>query len=636
VWSSLKSHMKGESPNYVVEMRCKTKLNDWRWIQSRGRVVKRDAHGAPLVMSGTHTDITPHKKYELAQKDASTVFSSSYEGIMVVDMNGLISKVNPSFTRITGYTEEEALHRSPNLLSSGKHEPQFYQELWEKLRKEDFWRGEIWNRRKNGEIFAELLSISVVRDEKRQIQHYIGVFSDISQLKEHEAELVRIAHYDPLTGAPNRRLLSDRLNQAIIRSMRNNATLAVCFLDLDGFKTINDQLGHTVGDKLLIGVTENLKEVMRAEDTLARLGGDEFVLLLSDMPSPEECAPVLNRILHAVGKPVSIESQAISVTASIGVSLYPQDNVDADSLLRHADQAMYLAKESGKNRYHLFDPESDRKAQWHRNYLDILRSALNNEEFVLYYQPKVDLLNGDIVGVEALIRWNHPEKGILPPGEFLSHIYGSDLDRKLGLWVINAALAQAEYWHRLGLAVSVSANVSADYLLEPEFYDQLKDALLAHPGVPAAYFELEVLETAAIADMKQAIHILQHCRELGVHFALDDFGTGYSSLTYLRKLPVDTLKIDQSFVRDMLNDADDLGIVEGVIRLASAFNRQVVAEGAETLEHGAALLKLACRVVQGYGVVRPMPAEQFYGWSLLWKKEAAWEKLNDSSVPPLA
>lgn len=358
------------------------------------------------------------------------------------------------------------------------------------------------------------------------------------------------------------------------------------------------------------------------------------MLLLVDIASPEECTLILNRVLAAVCSPVKIDGVWVAVSASIGVCLYPDDDGDADTLLRHADQAMYMAKESGKSRYHLFDPESDRKAQVHRKYLDRLRMAMEEQEFVLYYQPKVDLLTGVVFGVEALIRWQHPEKGLLAPAEFLPHINGSELEKPLGDWVINAALAQAAVWHDCGLMLSVSANVSAEHLLQPDFYDCLCTALQNNPGVPASQFELEVLETAAIADIEQAVAILRRCHGLGVHFALDDFGTGYSSLTYLRKLPVDTLKIDQSFVRDMLNDADDLGIVQGVIRLASAFNRQVIAEGVETLEHGAALLRMDCPRVQGYGIARPMPADNVVAWSRQWAQDAAWLALKGASILP--
>ncbi|WP_158613608.1 MULTISPECIES: PAS domain S-box protein [Aquitalea] len=632
VEASLQRHLAGQTPAYEMEMRCRSLAGGWRWILSRGRVVEQDGQGRPLMMSGTHTDITEHKIYALAQKEAAIVFDSSYEGIMVVSPARLMTKVNAAFTRITGYSEQEAIGCSPAMLSSGQHGPAFYQELWSMVQQHDFWRGEIWNRRKNGDLYAELLSISVVRDQFGQIQHYIGIFSDITQLKAHEAELNRIANFDPLTGVPNRRLLSDRLEQALIRSRRSGKSCAVCFLDLDGFKAINDLHGHEAGDQLLIAVTERLQSVLRADDTLARLGGDEFVLLLSGLEGSEECIPVLDRVLSAVRQEVKLAAAAICTSASVGVTLYPLDDADADTLLRHADQAMYQAKTSGKNRYQLFDPESDRKAQLHRRTLESLALALQQQQFLLYYQPKVDLGSGCIIGVEALIRWQHPERGVLAPAAFLPTLQGSELETAFGRWVLDEGVAQAARWQEQGLDMAISINVSANYLLHADFYHHLQQALQRYPQLQPSLLELEVLESAALADMDQALAVLQQCRALGVHFALDDFGTGYSSLTYLRKLPLDTLKIDQSFVSNMLDDADDLGIVASVIQLAEVFQRQVIAEGVETMAHGAVLLQMGCRLVQGYGIARPMPAAELEGWCRQWQLQGLWRQLGDGPV----
>ncbi len=621
---SVQQHLLGKPGMFEIEQRCRTKTGEWIWIMSRGKIVKWDDQGRPLMMSGTHTDISERKKYELSQRQALTVFTNSYEGIMVVDPRRIIVDINPAFTRITGYSREDVLDKSPRVLTSGRQGAEFYQDMWQSIDSTGHWTGEIWNRRKNGEIYAQMLSISAVSDVRGKVQHYIGIFSDISQLKAHEQELDRIAHYDPLTGAPNRRLLVDRLAQAIARADRNGNLLAVCYLDLDGFKDINDRYGHAVGDKLLVGVTENLKHVLRAEDTLARLGGDEFVLLLADFKSPQECSLILARILSSINVPLEIENKQVTVSASIGVSLYPKDHSDADTLMRHADQAMYLAKDAGKNRFHLFDPDSDRKAQEHRKFVDRLAVALEQEEFRLHYQPQVDLSTGDVVGVEALIRWQHPERGLLSPAEFLPHIEGSKLEFRVGKWVLHTALRQAQQWLGQDAAVNVSVNISARHLLSPTFHDDLRHALRTHPLVSAESLELEVLESSAIDDIATAASVLRQCRQTGVRLALDDFGTGYSSLTYLRKLPFDVLKIDQSFVRDMLKDPEDRGIVEGVIRLASAFNRSVIAEGVETLEHGAALMKLGCQLAQGYGIARPMPPEQFVEWSARWQSEKLW------------
>lgn len=627
--ASIQRHLAGETSNHELDLRCISKSGEWRWIHTRGRIVEWDSDGKPLAMAGSHTDVTQQKAFEQAQREATTVFESSYEGLMVVNADGLIAKVNPAFVRITGYALDEVIGQSPRILSSGRQDVEFYRQMWTAILAQDFWQGEIWNRRKSGEIYAELLSISVVRGSTGAIEHYVAVFSDISRLKEHEAELDRIAYYDPLTGVPNRRLLADRLAQAIARTGRSDLSLAVCYLDLDGFKQVNDQYGHAGGDQLLIGVAEHLKQILRTEDTLARLGGDEFVLLLADIASPEECSVVLERVLAAACSPVLLaDDHTASVSASIGVSLYPQDHADADTLLRHADQAMYLAKNAGKNRFHLFDPESDRKAQQRRHYIDRVRLALEQGELVLHYQPKVDLRDGSLVGVEALVRWQHPEMGLLPPSEFLPQIQGSHLESALGDWVIRTALSQAVQWLQQGLVLQIGVNIAASHMVQDDFCDKLAAALAAHPELPAASLELEVLETAAFEDMNEAGAMLARCQALGVRFALDDFGTGYSSLTYLRKLPVDTLKIDQSFVRDMLSDADDRGIVESVIRLAGAFRREVIAEGVESMDIGAALLHLGCYLVQGYGIAKPMPAAALAGWSAQWQQQALWRGLN--------
>jgi diguanylate cyclase (GGDEF)-like protein/PAS domain S-box-containing protein len=623
----IQNHITGRSDSHQAELRCKTKDGRWKWIQSSGRIMARSPDGAPLMMSGTHTDIDERKRLELAQREALVVFENSYEAIMVADADGLIIKVNPAFTRITGYTEDEVRGRAPSLMASGRHDKDFYRAFWTALTQDGVWRGEVWNQRKSGEVFVAMESISVGRDAQGRVQHYVSVFADITQLKAHERELDHVAHYDSLTDLPNRRLLSDRLRQAILRSDRSGKLSAICFLDLDGFKLINDRHGHAVGDSLLVGVSERLKQVLRADDTLARLGGDEFVLILSEVASPEECAQILDRVLQAVSSPMLAEGLQLLTSASIGVSLYPVDNADPDTLLRHADQAMYLAKQAGKNRYQMFDPEIDRITQAHRAFLVDLRAALERREFVLYYQPKVNLIDGQVVGAEALVRWQHPEQGLLPPAAFLPQLSGSELEVLFGEWVIDTALTQMASWRRCGHDIHVSVNISANHLLRPDFSERLQQALQRYDDLPADHLELEVLETAAIGDMQQAVDILQRCIALGVRFSLDDFGTGYSSLTYLRKLPVHTLKIDQSFVRDMLTDPDDLGIVQGVIELAGAFQRQVIAEGVETLAHGSALRKMGCHFAQGYGIAKPMPAEALPGWCAQWLAAGAWRGL---------
>lgn len=577
---------------------------------------------------GVSTDITERKKSETRQRQAASVFTNSQEGIMITNEDNLIIDVNPSFSRITGYSYDEVIGKNPNILASGKQSTEFYAQMKSALITTGSWQGEIWNRKKSGEVYAERLSIDTVHKENGDINQYVAVFSDISLLKIHEAELHRIAHYDPLTSIPNRRLLGDRLVQTIAKSKRSNRSLAVCYLDLDGFKPVNDQYGHAAGDLLLIEITQRLLKILRGEDTLARLGGDEFVILFAEMEKPEEIDRALYRVLKAISEPIKFERNSVSISASIGVTIFPEDSADADTLLRHADQAMYRAKDAGKNRYHLFDPGLDLEVQARRSQLKSIEKALINEEFSLYYQPKVNLVSGEIIGAEALIRWQHPVQGILPPAAFLDLIDGHDLEIDIGEWVIESVMKQIVEWNKAGLFFPVSANLSANHLLREGFSQRLKEMLARYPEVQHEDLELEILETSTLNDLDQANNVLAQCRNMGVRFALDDFGTGYSSLTYFQRLPVDILKIDQSFVRGMLDDPNDLDIVESILRLAQTFNRPVIAEGVETLEHGAMLIQLGCQQAQGYGIARPMPAGNIPSWATQWQKKSPWLAIN--------
>lgn len=546
-------------------------------------------------------------------KLSASVFEHSYDGILITDRQNVIVDVNPAFERITGFTKAEAIGQTPSILRSKKNPSVLYEDMWHALENRDFWQGEIWNKRKNGEVYAEMLAITAVRNESGQLAHYVAVFSDISTLKAHQAELDRMAHFDPLTGVPNRRLLGDRLDQAIARSQRNGKPMAVCYLDLDGFKPVNDRFGHEAGDHLLVEITHRLKRILRADDTLARLGGDEFVLLFGDLDSADDLS-VINRVLDVVVQPIEIKRQMVNVSASIGVALYPEDDVDADTLLRHADQAMYAAKQAGKNCYFRFDPSRDQQTQERFAAQRDILSALKNHEMVLYYQPKVDLRSGQVFGVEALIRWQHPERGVLSPALFLPLIEHSEVEVALGQWVIDRALWQYDYWRTVGLDLQISVNISASHLQWIGFVDDLKTRLQQHPGLLPGRLQIEVLETAALEDFQGVAEVIVDCENMGVSFALDDFGTGYSSLTYLRNLPAKTLKIDQTFVGSMLEDMGNRAIVEGVIALARTFDRQTVAEGAETSEHVHALMEMGCDCVQGYAIAKPMPAEQVENW----------------------
>lgn len=567
------------------------------------------------------------KQAEEKVKLAASVFTHAREGITITDATGNIIDVNETFTQTTGYRHEEAIGQNSRILHSARQSPEFYADMWKSLLDQGYWNGEIWNRRKNGETYAEIMTISAVCNPQGVTTHYVALGSDITPLKEHEAQLQHIAHYDLLTNLPNRSLLADRLSQSMVQSQRHHNSLAVAFLDLDGFKDINDTHGHDVGDELLIVVSQRMKEALREGDTLARIGGDEFVAVLIDLANIEDCEPVLERLLLAASKTIKVDDAELQISTSIGVTLYPQDSVDADQLMRHADQAMYMAKQAGKNRYHLFDTTQDDAIKIRRESLEAIRYALDNHQFVLHYQPKINMRTGVVIGLEALIRWQHPQRGLLQPNDFMTIVENHSLGIKIGEWVLDTVLTQISLWKEMGLklSVSTSVNIGAVQLQQNNFVNTISALLAAHPDVEPGYLELEVLETSALDDVAHVSTIMNACMALGVNFSLDDFGTGYSSLTYLRRLPAGMIKIDQSFVRDMLIDPDDLAIVEGVIALAKSFKREVIAEGVETIEHGTALLQMGCELAQGYGIARPMPADDIPSWINEWKPDVSWQ-----------
>jgi len=560
------------------------------------------------------------------QQLAAGVFTHAREGIMITDDQGLIVDVNAAFTRLTGYTREEVLGQSPRLLDSGRHPPEFYDQMMATLQQADQWQGEVWDRRRNGEVFATLETISAVRDARGRITHYVTLMSDITAMKEQAQRLEHIAHYDALTALPNRVLLGDRLKQAMSMAPRHGRRVALVYLDLDGFKAVNDQQGHEAGDRLLVELATRLRQVLREGDTLARLGGDEFVAVLLDLPDVTTCHALLQRMLREIAQPFQLaEGQTVQVSGSLGVSYFPQrESVDADQLLRQADQAMYQAKLAGKNRFHEFDDEEAAQLRGQLEIVAGLREALAQGQLLLYYQPKVNLRSGAVIGVEALLRWQHPQQGLLAPGAFLGMVEDHPLICEIGDWVIEQALAQLAAWRGQGLRLELSVNVSARQLQQPDFSGRVLAALQRHRVLRAQDLHLEVLETSALEDLVGVSRTMAEGSARGLRFSLDDFGTGYSSLTYLRRLPVAQLKIDQSFVRDMLDDADDLAILDGVIGLAAAFRREVIAEGVETAEHGAVLLQLGCELAQGFGIAAPMPAAALPAWVAAWQPPAAW------------
>jgi len=569
------------------------------------------------------------KENEARLRLAAGVFEDAQEGILITDPDCRIVEVNAMVSQLTGYSREELIGQTPRLLRSDRQPPEFYSQLWQTLLSQGVWRGELWNKAKNGRLYAQRTSISAIRDEAGRLTHYVGLFSDVTQLKENQHQLERMAYYDALTGLPNRVLLADRLNQAIAQNRRHFQKLAVCYLDLDDFKPINDTWGHAAGDRLLVEVSRRLSECVRQGDTVSRLGGDEFVILLSELDNLRECEQALERISEALRQPLHMGNGDASacVSASIGVALYPADGIDPDTLLRHADQAMYAAKQAGRNRYHLFHDHAEAEGSLYQENLADLQRALAQDEFVLHYQPVVDLRQGRIVGAEALIRWRHPERGLIPPEALLAAVEQTGMHPELGHWVIAAVLRQMADWQAAGHPLAVSVNLSARHLQRPEFPEELAAHLARHPTIAPSMLELEISETAALQDLAQINQSILACRRLGVRFAIDDFGTGYSSLAYLKELPTQTLKIDRSFVHGMTEDPDDLAVVDGIIGLGCAFRRRVVAEGVETLDQGILLRQLGCDLAQGYAIAHPLPAADLPGWIAAWRPPQAWQQV---------
>ncbi|MDD5470825.1 MAG: EAL domain-containing protein [Sideroxydans sp.] len=545
-----------------------------------------------------------------------TILDNAPLGIWMLTPEGRLQFVNKGFCKATGITEETFLaarhyvevlpaSMAANCMQSDR----------ECLAQNAPHLSREWVPFVDGR--DHLLEITKIRlkNPDGYVSGLIGLAMDITERAEHEKQLEKIAHFDALTGVPNRVLLADRLKQAVARTHRDQGMLAVCYLDLDGFKPVNDSYGHEIGDQVLVEITRRIKQVIREDDTVARLGGDEFVVLLVGLTRPEECAGSLHRLLHAISQPISIQQHSIQISASIGVSLYPEDEHDPDTLLRHADQAMYIAKQAGRNQYHLFDPGHDQRARSHHAMQEQIRRGMDRGEFELYFQPKISLSTGELLGAEALIRWNHPERGLLLPGEFLRVIENTELEIVLGDWVIADAIGRLRRWREQGFAIEVSINVSAWHLQSPGFVDSLRTAAnLCCPGDCSGTLQVEVLETAALNDVATVSGIIQECKLFGMCFALDDFGTGYSSLSYLSKFDVDTLKIDQSFVRDMLHDKGDHAIVQGIIALAKAFEMTTVAEGVETDEQYRMLAEMGCDLAQGFGIARPMPEAALLEW----------------------
>ncbi|MDQ5880882.1 MAG: hypothetical protein QG616_712 [Pseudomonadota bacterium] len=539
---------------------------------------------------------------------AARVISRSGEGIMIADAGGLIIEVNTAFEKITGYTREEALGRNPNFLASGRQDAEFYRLMWHTLNESNFWQGEIWNRRKNGEVFPEWLSLSAIRDDADKITHYVGTFSDVTEARAREARIQHMAHHDFLTGLPNRFLLVDRFSQVAASAQRNDTRFALLFMDLDRFKNVNDTLGHTVGDQLLCDVARRLSQAVRTTDTVSRQGGDEFIVLLGEIESPEAAAQVARKLTQVLSEPCQLGGHQITVTPSIGIAVSPEDGSDLDSLLKHADLAMYDAKQQGRNNYQFFRREMNARSLEMLLMESDLRLALRKGEFELHYQPQVAIGSRQPVGVEALLRWRHPERGLVSPVDFIPMAEETGLIVPTGQWVLETACQQAAKW-RAGdwPEMKVAVNLSAAQFRQQELIVLTRQALAA-AALPPQALELEVTESILMSDAEGTSTTLNELSAMGITLAIDDFGTGYSSLAYLKRFPVDTLKVDRSFVRNIGTDEEDAAICSAIIGLAHSLHLEVVAEGVETQAQYDWLAAAGCHYVQGYFTGRPEPA----------------------------
>ena len=555
-----------------------------------------------------YADITARKEAEEKLRLSATVLEHIADGVMVVDANGIIVTVNPAFTQITGYSEAEALGRHSSLNRSARHDAAFYQALWDELIASGFWRGEVWHQRKNGEVYLEWLTISAVRDTRAVTTHYVGVFSDITLIKESQEKLDHMAHHDPLTALPNRLLFHDRLQHALLRAARDQEQLAVLFIDLDRFKNVNDTLGHHVGDELLQKVAGQLSARLREGDTLARLGGDEFIVLLEGIDGEYGATQVAEKLMTMFDQPFTVAGHELFVTCSVGISLYPDDALDLNMLIRNADVAMYQAKARGRNGYRFYAPSMTGEGVERLRLETFLRRSLEKNEMFLNYQPQVEIDTGRLVGVEALVRWNHPELGLVPPARFIPLAEDSGFINQLGKWVLDEACRQMMRWQAQGLHVpKMAVNLSVKQFERGSIAGMVAD-ILQETGLEPQRLQLEVTESV-IMNTGDALGFINDLHAIGVGLAIDDFGTGYSSLAYLKQLPVQTLKIDRSFIKDISTDVNDEAIAIAIIQLGKSMQLSVIAEGVETEEQAAFLLRHGCKLAQGYFYSRPVLAQ---------------------------
>ncbi|WP_295362046.1 GGDEF domain-containing phosphodiesterase [Arenimonas sp.] len=616
----LQEHIVGHTDTFESEHRIRNARGEWVWVRSRGKVVERDETGNPLRMAGTARDITAIRRAERERRVALEVLRSMSEAVAVIDLDFRFISVNPAFSRITGYSEEEVIGQNSRLLDSSQHSAEFYRRVRDVLERTGHWAGEMWQKRKDGEEFLGWIEMSEVRDAMGLRSHFVAVVNDITDKKRAEQELRYLANYDTLTGLPNRALLSERLGRAIVRARRQDTRVAVLFLDLDRFKDINDSLGHAAGDRLLKAAATRLQATVGASDTVARLGGDEFTVVLEDVESLPAVERMAREILTAFTMPLEVdERHDVSITPSLGISLYPDHALVPTDLLKFADTAMYQAKAEGRNTYQIYNETMDAESRRRATVLASLRKALDRGEFRLVYQPRMALADGRITGVESLLRWNSAELGEIPPQVFVPLAEESGLILQIGDWVLSEALQTLKRWRAHGLNdISIGINVSVLQLLRGNVPEQLR-RLIAELGVPANRIDLEVTESMVMQNAEQTTHVLNELRKIGVTLAIDDFGTGYSSLVYLKRLPIDTLKIDKEFIGDLTKDPDDEAITATVITMGHSLGLNVIAEGVESEQQLSYLREQGCDEIQGFWLSPPLDAHRCLAFIRSWQ-----------------
>ncbi len=615
----------GSAGRRELELRVPAAGGGWRWAEVTLMVIERDGAGHPLRLLATLADMQDKREALERQRLSASLFQHLHEGLLITDPDLRALDVNPAYTQILGVPRDEIIGTVPSLLRPAPEDPLARAQraaMWASLRDHGHWRGELLDRRRDGTpcmLHATISTVPAPAGSSDPRRYHVLVISDVTEQHNQRDQLERQAHFDELTRLPNRTRLSALMDEAMRAADRDGYLLVVCYLDLDRFKPVNDRHGHAAGDRLLAELAERLRSALRSRehwtDIAARLGGDEFVMLLR-AGTLEEARLAVERVLRVVSQPYVVDPthEPVQITASMGATVYPIDRSDADTLLRHADHAMYGAKQAGRNGYLFFDPEHRRRTEQRVMAIGRIQEALDQQEFVLFYQPKVDMASGRVLGFEALLRWEHPQQGLVAPLQFLPLIETTGLSSSVGDWVLSRALEHLASWRRDGFDFSVSVNVSARHLQEPDFAQRLTELLARHAEPLAPHLELEMLETVAHADIEATSALVARCQAAGVKFALDDFGTGYSTLAYLKRLPVDVLKIDRSFVHHMLDDTQDRAIVEGVIGLARTFGCTVVAEGVEHAAQARTLLELGCRIGQGTGIAAPMPVEEVAAW----------------------